>query len=84
MQPHACGRSREARGRSVAFAAAAVLESRAFTDLRRCKPCLPLIDFVANDVDDVCSLRLDGRTIKRFDGRSVAIRRKASRHAASR
>ena len=63
----------EARGRNVALAAAAVLESRAFTDLEALQATPPLIDFTASDVDDLLR-RLDGRTIKRFDGRSVTVR----------
>ncbi len=63
----------EARGRNVALAAAAVLESRAFTDLEALQATPPLIDFTASDVDDLLR-RLDGRTIKRFDGRSVSVR----------
>ena len=63
----------EARGRNVALAAAAVLESRAFTDLEALQATPPLIDFTASDVDDLLR-RLDGRTIKRFDSRSVTVR----------
>jgi len=62
----------EARGRNVMLAAAAVLESRAFTDLEALQAMPPLIDFVANDVDDLLR-RLDGRTIRRFDGRPAVI-----------
>ena len=62
----------EARGRNTTLAAAAVEESRAFTDLEALQATPPLIDFTANDVDDLLR-RLDGRTIKRFDGRSTVI-----------
>ena len=62
----------EARGRNVMLAAAAVLESRAFTDLEALQAMPPLIDFTANDVDDLLR-HLDGRTIKRFDGRSTVV-----------
>jgi membrane-bound serine protease (ClpP class) len=62
----------EARGRNVMLAAAAVQESRAFTDLEALHATPPLIDFTANDVDDVLRM-LDGRTIKRFDGQGVTV-----------
>ena len=62
----------EARGRNVMLAAAAVQESRAFTDLEALHATPPLIDFTANDVDDLLRT-LDGRTIKRFDGHSVVV-----------
>src|SRR5438876_2529042 len=62
----------EARGRNVMLAAAAVQESRAFTDLEALQATPPLIDFTANDVDDLLR-KIDGRAIKRFDGRSTMI-----------
>ena len=62
----------EARGRNVTLAAAAVQESRAFTDLEALQATPPLIDFTANDVDDLLR-KIDGRAIKRFDGRSTMI-----------
>ena len=62
----------EARGRNIMLAAAAVLESRAFTDLEALQATPPLIDFLANDVDDLLR-HLDGRAIKRFDGRPAVI-----------
>jgi membrane-bound serine protease (ClpP class) len=65
----------EARHRNVMLAAAAVLESRAFTDLEALQATPPLIDFTANDVDDLLR-KLDGRTITRFDGRTTVLRTK--------
>jgi membrane-bound serine protease (ClpP class) len=62
----------EARGRNVALAAAAVQESRAFTDLEALQAMPPLIDLTANDVDDLLR-KIDGRSIKRFDGRPAVI-----------
>jgi membrane-bound serine protease (ClpP class) len=62
----------EARGRNTTLAASAVLESRAFTDREALQATPPLIDFLAQDVDDVLR-QLDGRTVKRFDGRSVTL-----------
>jgi len=62
----------EARGRNVMLAAEAVLESRAFTDREALQSAPPLIDFAAQDLDDLLR-QLDGRTIKRFDGRSTTL-----------
>lgn len=62
----------EARGRNVALSEDAVLESRAFTDREALEATPPLIDLTANDVDDLLR-QLDGRTIKRFDGRTTTI-----------
>jgi membrane-bound serine protease (ClpP class) len=63
----------EARHRNVMLAEQAVLESRAFTDGEAAGATPPLVDLVANDVNDVLR-QLDGRTIMRFDGRSVTLR----------
>ena len=62
----------EARGRNVELAAEAVLKSRAFTDREALDAAPPLIDLSAKDVDDVVK-QLDGRTIKRFDGRTTTV-----------
>jgi membrane-bound serine protease (ClpP class) len=62
----------EARGRNVPLAADAVLESRAFTDREALQSSPPLIDFIAKDLDDLLR-QLDGRTVKRFDGRTTAL-----------
>jgi len=63
----------EARKRNVALAEQAVLESRAFTDNEAVHASPPLVDVVATDLTDLLR-RLDGRTITRFDGRSVTLR----------
>jgi membrane-bound serine protease (ClpP class) len=63
----------EARGHNVTLAAEAVLESRAFTDREALQASPPLIDYSATDVPDLLR-QLDGRTIKRFDGRTVTLR----------
>ena len=65
----------EARGRNVPLAAEAVLQSRAFTDREALDAKPPLIDLSAKDVDDVL-MQLEGRTIKRFDGRSTTVHTK--------
>jgi membrane-bound serine protease (ClpP class) len=62
----------EARHRNVALAEQAVLESRAFTDTEAARASPPLVDVVATDVHDLLR-QLDGRTIKRFDGRSAVL-----------
>jgi membrane-bound serine protease (ClpP class) len=62
----------EARGRNVSLSAEAVTESRAFTDREARAASPPLVDLVATDVNDLLR-QLDGRTIKRFDGRSQTL-----------
>jgi membrane-bound serine protease (ClpP class) len=61
------------RGRNTQLAEQAVMESKAFTDQEALKAAPPLIDLVATSVDDLLR-KLDGRTIARFDGRSVTLR----------
>ncbi|MCC7178960.1 MAG: nodulation protein NfeD [Acidobacteria bacterium] len=63
----------EARGRNTDLAAKAVTESAAFTEREALSAQPPLIDLVANDVDDLLR-QLDGREIRRFDGRRVTLR----------
>jgi membrane-bound serine protease (ClpP class) len=65
----------EARKRNVALAEQAVLESRAFTDSEAAHANPPLVDVVATDLSDLLA-RLEGRTITRFDGRSVTLHTK--------
>ena len=62
----------EARGRNVPLAAEAVLESRAFTDREAIQASPPLIDFSASNVDEIVR-QLDGRTVRRFDGRTTHV-----------
>jgi membrane-bound serine protease (ClpP class) len=61
------------RGRNVELSEAAVLESRSFTAEEALAAKPPLIDLIARDVPDLL-VQLDGRTIRRFDGTSVALR----------
>jgi membrane-bound serine protease (ClpP class) len=61
-----------ARGRNVALADEAVLESRAFTDTEAAQASPPLVDLIAKDLDDLLR-QLDGRTIRRFDGRQHTL-----------
>jgi len=60
------------RGRNIELSEAAVQESRAFTEKEALEATPPLIDLVASDVMDLLA-KLDGRTIKRFDGREVVL-----------
>ena len=62
-----------ARGRNQTLAEEAVLESRAFTDGEALEATPALIDFRAQDLDDVLR-QLDGRTVTRFDGRTTTLR----------
>jgi len=61
------------RHRNVTLAAAAVTESRAFTEAEAAAAVPPLIDVVAQDIPDLLR-QLDGRTVTRFDGSSVVLR----------
>jgi membrane-bound serine protease (ClpP class) len=61
-----------ARQRNVALAEEAVNVSRAFTEAEALQAAPPLIDLVASDIEDLLK-RVDGRTIRRFDGRTVVV-----------
>jgi membrane-bound serine protease (ClpP class) len=60
----------ERRGRNVEMAEKAVVESKSFTEKEALE--LHLIDLLANDVPDLLR-QLDGREVKRFDGKSVVL-----------
>lgn len=62
----------EARRRNGALAAEAVTESRAFTEREALAATPPLIDFIAADEADLLR-QLDGREVRRFDGRTVRL-----------
>jgi membrane-bound serine protease (ClpP class) len=62
-----------ARNRNVALAADAVLNSRAFTEREALEADPPLIDLVAADLTALLA-RLDGREVRRFDGRTETMR----------
>jgi membrane-bound serine protease (ClpP class) len=68
----------EARHRNVKLAGEAVTLSRAFTDTEASGAAPPLIDLVAGNVDDLVG-KLDGRTVARFDGRTVTLRTRGAR-----
>jgi membrane-bound serine protease (ClpP class) len=63
----------EARRRNVTLAAAAVTDSRAFTEREALSATPPLIDLAADDVPGLLR-QLDGRTVTRFDGRTATLR----------
>ena len=60
------------RGRNAQLAEQAVLQSKAFTEEEAAKATPPLIDLVATSLGDLLK-KLDGRTVKRFDGRSATL-----------
>ena len=61
------------RQRNVELAEEAVRESRAFTETEALQASPPLIDLVAADITDLLA-QLDGREIRRFDGRAETLR----------
>jgi membrane-bound serine protease (ClpP class) len=60
------------RQRNVELAAEAVLNSKAFTEKEALAASPPLIDLIASDVPDLLR-QLDGRSVRRFNGRTVAL-----------
>jgi membrane-bound serine protease (ClpP class) len=61
------------RGRNVTLVEQAVTESRSFTETEAASATPPLIDVIATNVPDLIK-KLDGRTIKRFNGTSTALK----------
>jgi membrane-bound serine protease (ClpP class) len=61
------------RGRNVDLVEQAVTESRTYTEQEALNATPPLIDLIAADVPDLLR-QLDGRTVKRFDGRAATLR----------
>lgn len=69
------------RRRNTALIEQGVIDSRSFTEQEASGAEPPLIDVVASDVGDLLQ-KLDGRTIRRFDGREQVLRLAgATRHA---
>jgi membrane-bound serine protease (ClpP class) len=62
-----------ARRRNVELAQEAVVNSRAFTEQEALGASPPLIDLVAADLPDLLA-KLDGRTIRRFDGTPAQLK----------
>ena len=67
-----------ARGRNVELATDAVRSSRAFTETEAANASPPLIDLIVSDVPELLA-RLDGRTVRRFDGGTVVLRTAGAR-----
>ncbi len=61
------------RHRNVKLAEQSVVESMAFTEDEALNASPPLIDLVATDINELLR-KLDGRTIRRFDGTSVIVK----------
>src|SRR5262245_47982243 len=61
------------RGRNVTLVEQAVTESRSFTEQEAAGAAPPLIDVIASDIPDLLK-KLDGRTIKRFDGSTATLK----------
>lgn len=61
------------RGRNVALAEQAVLESRAFTEQEALNAQPPLVDLVAADMTELLR-RVDGREVRHFDGHTTTLR----------
>jgi membrane-bound serine protease (ClpP class) len=66
------------RRRNVELVEKAVTESRSFTEQEALSAKPPLIDLVANDVQDLLR-KLDGRSITRFDGQTQTLRTQGAR-----
>ena len=66
------------RQRNVPLAEQAVNDSRAFTETEALNASPPLVDLIAADVPDLLS-KLDGRTIRRFDGRTAELHTRGAR-----
>ncbi len=60
------------RKRNVTLVEQAVTESRSYTEQEAIDANPPLIDLIANDVPDLIH-KLDGRTIRRFDGETETL-----------
>jgi membrane-bound serine protease (ClpP class) len=69
------------RGRNAQLADEAVRESRSFTEQEALSAEPPLIDVVATDVADLLK-KIDGRTVRRFDGSSVVLHTAGARVVA--
>ena len=66
------------RGKNAELASRAVTESAAFTEREALEADPPLVDLVARDVDDLLR-QLDGRQVRRADGRMVTLRTASAR-----
>jgi len=69
------------RQRNVPLAEQAVNDSRAFTETEALNASPPLVDLIAADVPALLD-KLDGRTIRRFDGRTAVLHTRGARVVA--
>jgi membrane-bound serine protease (ClpP class) len=68
----------EGRKRNIQLADEAVRKSRAFTADEALQVSPPLIDFISPDVDALIRT-LDGRDVRRFDGRTITLHTASAR-----
>jgi membrane-bound serine protease (ClpP class) len=66
------------RQRNVPLAEQAVNDSRAFTETEALNASPPLVDLIATDVPDLLE-KLDGRSVRRFDGRIAVLHTRGAR-----
>jgi len=69
------------RQRNVPLAEQAVNDSRAFTETEALNASPPLVDLIAADVPDLLG-KLDGRAVRRFDGRTAVLHTRGARVVA--
>lgn len=66
------------RGRNLQLVEQAVVESRSYTEQEASEATPPLVEVIANDLPDLLK-KLDGRTIKRFDGSETVLHTRDAR-----
>jgi membrane-bound serine protease (ClpP class) len=66
------------RHRNVELVEKAVTESRSFTEQEALNAKPPLVDVIASDVNDLVA-KLDGRSVRRFEGNMQVLQLKAAR-----
>ncbi len=66
------------RGRNLQLVEQAVVESRSYTEQEASQATPPLVEVIANDLPDLLK-KLDGRTIKRFDGSETVLHTRDAR-----
>lgn len=66
------------RGRNLQLVEQAVTESRSYTEEEASQATPPLVEVIATDLPDLLK-KLDGRTIKRFDGSETVLHTRGAR-----
>jgi membrane-bound serine protease (ClpP class) len=66
------------RGRNLTLVEQAVVESRSYTEQEASQAKPPLVEVIASDLNDLLR-KVDGRTIKRFDGRQETLHTRDAR-----